>query len=107
MATLALLDVTFKPKDASIKRSVDRNLVIASSSPAIVFHSSTKESLQAPVTGSVIATQQYYRKLEKTIYSNKLGTNVRNYVRPGAEFRPLESYGAHVVLMSKYIYVSF
>ncbi|GJJ76478.1 hypothetical protein EMPS_08837 [Entomortierella parvispora] len=100
MATLALLDVTFKPKDASIKRSADRNLVVASSSPAIVFHSSTKESYQTPMTGSVIATQQYYKKLEKTIYSNKLGTNVRNYVRPGAEFRPLESYGAHVVLMN-------
>jgi hypothetical protein len=102
MATLSLLDVTFKPKEASFQRSVDRNLIVTSSSPAIVFHSATKEFLQSPVTGSVLATQQYYKKVEKTVYSNKLATNVRNYMRPGAEFRPLVTYGAHVVLMSKW-----
>ena len=105
MATLALLDVTFKPKDASIRRSVDRNLVISSTSPAIVFHSSTKELTQPPVTGTVLATQQYFQKLEKTVYNHKMATDVRSYIQPGAEFSPLESYGAHVVLMSKYIFL--
>jgi hypothetical protein len=42
MATIALLDMTFKPKDATITRSVDRDLVVSSASPAIVFHASTK-----------------------------------------------------------------
>ncbi|KAF9371491.1 hypothetical protein CPC16_003032, partial [Podila verticillata] len=100
MATLALLDVTFKPKKASIRRSLDCNLIVTSPSPAIVFHSSTKELLQIPLTGSMIATQQYFKKLEKTVYNSKLATNVRSYIRPGAEFRPLESYGAHVVLIN-------
>ncbi|KAG0049783.1 hypothetical protein BGZ83_005402 [Gryganskiella cystojenkinii] len=100
MATLALLDVSFKPKDASIRRSVDRNLIISSTSPAIVFHSSTKELTQTPITGAILATQQYFKKLEKTVYNNKLATNVRSYVQPGAEFIPLESYGVHVVLMN-------
>ena len=47
-------------------------------------------------------TQQYFSQLDRTEYDTKLMTNVRSYIQPGAEFRPLESYGAHVVLMSTY-----
>ncbi|KAF9139673.1 hypothetical protein BG015_001936 [Linnemannia schmuckeri] len=100
MATLALLDVTFRPKDASLTRSSDQNLVITSQAPAIVFHSSTKELLEAPVTGTVLVTQQYFEQCEKMIYDEVLMTQVRKYIQPGQEFRPLESYGAHVVLMN-------
>ncbi|KAF9083794.1 hypothetical protein BGX27_003995, partial [Mortierella sp. AM989] len=42
MATIALLDVAFQPKDALLTRSSTHNLMISSQSPAIVFHSSTK-----------------------------------------------------------------
>jgi hypothetical protein len=42
MATLALLDVTFRPTETSVRRTPDRNLAISSKSPAIIFHSSTK-----------------------------------------------------------------
>ncbi|KAG0091197.1 hypothetical protein BGZ92_001279 [Podila epicladia] len=100
MATLALVDVTFKPKDTSLSRSADQNLVITSHSPSIVFHSSTKELSEVPVTGTVLVTQQYYAQDEKTMYDEKLKAEVRRYIQPTAEFRPLESYGAHVVLMN-------
>ncbi|KAF9140561.1 hypothetical protein BGX30_006303 [Mortierella sp. GBA39] len=100
MATLALLDVSFRPKDASLTRSSDQNLVITSQAPAIVFHSSTKELLEAPVTGTVLVTQQYFEQCEKTTFDDVLMAQVRKYIQPGQEFRPLESYGAHVVLMN-------
>ncbi|KAG0277719.1 hypothetical protein BGZ95_005470 [Linnemannia exigua] len=100
MATLALLDVTFRPKETSVRRTQDRNLAISSKSPAIIFHSSTKETQEPPATGSVLVTQQYFSQLDRTEYDAKLMTNVRSYIQPGAEFRPLESYGAHVVLMN-------
>ncbi|KAF9927501.1 hypothetical protein FBU30_003218 [Linnemannia zychae] len=100
MATLALLDVTFKPKDTTIRRSQAGNLVITSKYPAIIFHSSTKETKEPLATGSVLVTQQYFSQLDRTGYDAKLMTNVRTYISPNAEFRPLESYGAHVVLMN-------
>ncbi|OAQ30988.1 hypothetical protein K457DRAFT_136616 [Linnemannia elongata AG-77] len=100
MATLALLDVTFRPKGASLTRSPDQNLIITSQAPAIVFHSSTKELLEAPVTGTVLVTQHYFEQCEKTTFDEVLMTQVRKYIQPGQEFRPLESYGAHVVLMN-------
>ncbi|KAG0275558.1 hypothetical protein BGZ95_008650 [Linnemannia exigua] len=100
MATLALLDLTFRPKDASLTRSSGQSLVITSQTPAIVFHSSTKELLEAPVTGTVLVTQQYFEQREKTIYDEALRAQVRKYIQPGQEFRPLKSYGAHVVLMN-------
>lgn len=103
MATLALLDVTFRPKDASLTRSSDQNLVITSQTPAIIFHSSIKELQTAPVTGTVLVTQQYFEQCEKMTYDEALMTQVRKYIQPDQEFRPLESYGAHVVLMSKFI----
>ncbi|KAG0334848.1 hypothetical protein BG004_000243 [Podila humilis] len=100
MATIALLDIEFKPKDASIKRSVEQNLVVSSPSPAIVFHSSTKELLETRITGSVLVMQQYFSQHEMYVYDETLATNVRSYIAADAEFRPLESYGAHVVLMN-------
>ncbi|KAG0001469.1 hypothetical protein BGZ65_003457 [Modicella reniformis] len=100
MATIALLDVVFKPNEMYIKRSADRNLVVSSLSPAIIFHSSTKELNGSPVTGSVLVTQQYFEKLDRTEYDSKLMTNVCKYIQNGMEFRPLTSYGAHVVLMN-------
>ncbi|KAI8597784.1 hypothetical protein EDD21DRAFT_384542 [Dissophora ornata] len=100
MATIALLDVTFRPRDVSATRSADHNLVVSSQSPAIVFHSSIKELTEPPVTGSVLVTEQYFEQTEKTMYDEVMMTNVRKYIQPGAEFRPLESYGAHVVLMN-------
>ncbi|KAG0308260.1 hypothetical protein BGZ97_000117 [Linnemannia gamsii] len=100
MATLALLDLTFRPKETSVRRTQDRNLAISSKSPAIIFHSSTKEMQEPPSTGSVLVTQQYFSQLDRTEYDAKLMTNVRAYIQPGAEFRPLESYGTHVVLMN-------
>ncbi|KAG0290735.1 hypothetical protein BGZ96_005807 [Linnemannia gamsii] len=100
MATLALLDVTFRPKDASLTRSSDQNLVITSQTPAIIFHSSIKELQTAPVTGTVLVTQQYFEQCEKMTYDEALMTQVRKYIQPDQEFRPLESYGAHVVLMN-------
>ncbi|KAF8923577.1 hypothetical protein BGZ58_002779 [Dissophora ornata] len=100
MATIALLDVTFKPKEALIRRSIDRGLVVSSVSPAIVFHSSTKEVKETLITGSVLATQQYFVGLDDTEYDPKLMTDIRKYIPPGAEFRPLVSYGVHVVLMN-------
>ncbi|KAG0092081.1 hypothetical protein BGZ92_010913 [Podila epicladia] len=100
MATIALLDVDFHPKDATIKRSIEQNLVVSSLSPAVVFHSSTKELLETPSTGSVLVMQQYFSSREKTVYDEALMSNVRSYIKPGAELRPLESYGAHVVLMN-------
>ncbi|KAF9547416.1 hypothetical protein EC957_008425 [Mortierella hygrophila] len=100
MATLALLDLTFKPKETHVRRTPDRNLAISSNSPAIIFHSSTKETKEPPATGSILVTQQYFSQLNRTEYDAKLMTNVRSYIQPGAEFRPLESYGAHVVLMN-------
>lgn len=103
MATIALLDVTFRPKNASVTRSPNQDLIVSSRSPAVVFHSSTKELTESPVTGSVLVTQQYFEQTEKHVYDETLRTNVRKYIQPGAEFKPLESYGAHVVLMSKNI----
>ncbi|KAF9215836.1 hypothetical protein BGZ59_000136 [Podila verticillata] len=100
MATIALLDVDFHPKDATIKRSIEQNLVVNSQSPAVVFHSSTKELQDSPVTGSVLVMQQYYSHQEETVYDETLTSNVRSYIKPGAELRPLETYGAHVVLMN-------
>ncbi|KAF9086949.1 hypothetical protein BGX29_001134 [Mortierella sp. GBA35] len=100
MATLALLDLTFRPKETSVRRTPDHNLAISSKSPAIIFHSSTKETQEPPATGSVLVTQQYFSQLDRNEYDAKLMTNVRAYIQPGAEFRPLESYGAHVVLMN-------
>ncbi|KAF9111333.1 hypothetical protein BGX27_005066 [Mortierella sp. AM989] len=92
MATIALLDVTFKPKDASIGRSSDQNLVISSSSPAI-------EVREVSVNGAVIVTQQYFERLEKTEYDPRQMADVRRYIQPDI-FIPLESYGAHVVVMN-------
>ncbi|KAK3845352.1 MAG: hypothetical protein J3R72DRAFT_41348 [Linnemannia gamsii] len=66
MATLALLDVTFRPKETSVRRTQDRNLAISSQSPAIIFHSSTKETQEPPATGSVLVTQQYFSQLDRT-----------------------------------------
>ncbi|OAQ32376.1 hypothetical protein K457DRAFT_135295 [Linnemannia elongata AG-77] len=100
MATLALLDLTFRPKETSVRRTPDRNLAISSNSTAIIFHSSIKETQEPPATGSILVTQQYFSQLDRTEYDAKLMTNVRSYIQPGAEFRPLESYGAHVVLMN-------
>ncbi|KAF9201343.1 hypothetical protein BGZ59_002768 [Podila verticillata] len=100
MATLALVDVAFKPKETSLSRSANQTLVITSHSPSIVFHSSTKELSEVPVTGTVLVTQQYYAQDEKTVYDEKLKAEVRRYIQPTAEFKPLESYGAHVVLMN-------
>ncbi|KAI1295221.1 hypothetical protein EDD11_007941 [Mortierella claussenii] len=100
MATIALLDMAFRPKDALLTRSVDHNLVITSQSPAIAFHSSIKELTDNPVTGSVLVTQQYFQQTEKTRFDEKLMTNVRQYIQSGAEFRPLESYGTHVIIMN-------
>ncbi|KAG0054186.1 hypothetical protein BGZ83_011796 [Gryganskiella cystojenkinii] len=100
MATLALLDVTFKPQDASMTRAADQSLIISSRSPAMVFHSSIKELSSVPLKGSVLVTQQYYSQDEKTEFDETLMTSVRRYIAPGSEFRPLESYGAHVVLMN-------
>lgn len=42
MATLALLDVTFKPQEATLTRAADHSLVVSSRSPAVVYHSSIK-----------------------------------------------------------------
>ncbi|KAG0252299.1 hypothetical protein BG011_007080 [Mortierella polycephala] len=100
MATIALLDVTFQPKAASLTRSATQNLVVSSQSPAIVFHSSTKELSEPSMTGSVLVTQQYFEQLEKTMYDEVTNTDVRRYINPTSEFRPIESYGAHVVLMN-------
>ncbi|KAF8943570.1 hypothetical protein BGZ47_005285 [Haplosporangium gracile] len=100
MAILTLLDLTFKPKETFVRRTPDRNLAISSKSSAIIFHSSIKETQEPPVTGSILVTQQYFSQLDRTEYDTKLMTNVRSYIQPGAEFRPLESYGAHVVLMN-------
>ncbi|KAF9986003.1 hypothetical protein BGZ75_002301 [Mortierella antarctica] len=100
MATIALMDVQFAPREASVKRTVDSNLVVTSGSPAIVFHSSTKELQRAPMTGAVLATQRYFELLDKTEMDPKLMTNVRKYIRPGAVLRPMISYGAHIVLMN-------
>ncbi|KAF9363998.1 hypothetical protein BGX34_002803 [Mortierella sp. NVP85] len=100
MATIALLDVTFKPKEPSLLRSPSQGLVVSSRSPAIVFHSSTKELTETPMTGSVLVTQQYFEQTEKEVYDETLRASVRKYIQPGTEFRPLESYGAHVVLMN-------
>ncbi|KAF9436213.1 hypothetical protein BGZ76_004566 [Entomortierella beljakovae] len=100
MATIALLDVSFRPKDALLSRSDTHNLVISSQSPAIIFHSSTKELTETPVTGSVLVTQQYFEQTEKTRYDESLRSNVRNYIPPGTELKPIESYGAHVVIMN-------
>lgn len=52
------------------------------------------------MTGTVLVTQQYYAQDEKTMYDEKLKAEVRRYIQPTAEFKPLESYGAHVVLMN-------
>jgi hypothetical protein len=49
MATLALLDLTFRPKETSVRRTQDRNLAISSKSPAIIFHSSTKVQSTNPL----------------------------------------------------------
>ncbi|KAG0364889.1 hypothetical protein BGZ54_007046, partial [Gamsiella multidivaricata] len=100
MATIALLGVTFKPKEAIVKRSVDHSLTVSSLSPAIVFHSSTKELSETLITGSVLITQQYFGILDQKEYDSKLMTNVRKYIQPSTEMRPLISYGAHVVLMN-------
>ncbi|KAF9174046.1 hypothetical protein BGX21_000836 [Mortierella sp. AD011] len=100
MATIALVDVTFQPKDASLARTTNNNLVISSQSSAIIFHSSTKELTEVPVTGSVLVTQQYFEQTEKTRYDEVMRSQVRQYIQPGTELRPLESYGAHVVLMN-------
>ncbi|KAG0253959.1 hypothetical protein BG011_006043 [Mortierella polycephala] len=100
MATIALMDVAFKPKNVSISRSMDRNLVVSSLSSAVVFHSSIKELQEPPVTGTVLVTQRYFSALDEYEFDAKHGTDVRKYIRPGAEFSPLESYGAHVVLMN-------
>ncbi|KAF9984495.1 hypothetical protein BGZ65_000276, partial [Modicella reniformis] len=100
MGTIALLDVVFRPKEASLTRSPDQGLIVSSRSPALVFHSSTKELNETPMTGSVLVTQQYFEQTEKHVYDEVLRTNVRKYLQSGAEFRPLESYGAHVVLMN-------
>ncbi|KAF9930409.1 hypothetical protein FBU30_000540 [Linnemannia zychae] len=100
MATLALLDVTFRPKDASVARSADQNLVVTSQTPAIVFHSSTKAVYEPHVAGAVLVTQQYFDQCEKTAYDEVLMTQVRRYIPPDQEFRPLVSYGAHVVIMN-------
>ncbi|KAF9566459.1 hypothetical protein EC968_003732 [Mortierella alpina] len=100
MATIALMDLQFAPRDASVKRTVDSNLVVSSGSPAIVFHSSTKELQRAPVTGAVLATQRYFELLDKMEMDPKLMTNVRKYLPPGAILRPMISYGAHIVLMN-------
>ncbi|KAF8982297.1 hypothetical protein BGZ46_001523 [Entomortierella lignicola] len=99
MATIALLDVTFQPKDALLTRTVTHNLVISSQSPAIIFHSSTKELTEVPVAGSVLVTQQYFEQTEKTRYDEVMRSQVRHYIQPETELKPLESYGAHVVLM--------
>ncbi|KAF9361888.1 hypothetical protein BGX26_010291 [Mortierella sp. AD094] len=100
MATIALVDVTFQPKDALLARTANHNLVISSQSPAIIFHSSTKELAEVPVTGSVLVTQQYFEQTEKTRYDEVMRSQVRHYIQPGTELKPLESYGAHVVLMN-------
>lgn len=100
MATIALLDVAFKPNELYIKRSVDHSLVVSSPSPAIIYHSSTKELNEIPVTGSVLVTQNYFEKLDETEYDPKLMTDVRKYIQPNVDFRPLVSYGVHVVLMN-------
>ncbi|KAG9065566.1 hypothetical protein KI688_001854 [Linnemannia hyalina] len=100
MATLALLDLTFKPKETHVRRTPDSNLAISSNSPAIIFHSSTKETKEPPATGSILVTQQYFSQLDREEYDAKLKAYVRSYIQPGAELRPLESYGAHVVLMN-------
>ncbi|KAG0300551.1 hypothetical protein BGZ98_009091 [Dissophora globulifera] len=100
MATIALLDVTFRPTDVSLGRAADQNLVISSQSPAIVFHSSTKELTESLVAGSVLVTEQYFEQTDKIVYNETMMTNVRQYIQSGAEFRPLDSYGAHVVLMN-------
>ncbi|KAF9965228.1 hypothetical protein BGZ70_005201 [Mortierella alpina] len=80
MATIALMDVYFAPRDASVKRTVDSNLVVTSESPAIVFHSSTKELQKAPITGAILATQRYFELLDDTEMDPKLMTNVRKYI---------------------------
>ncbi|KAF9899270.1 hypothetical protein BX616_003128, partial [Lobosporangium transversale] len=100
MGTIALLDVAFRPKNTLLTRSASHNLVISSESPAIIFHSSTKELVEPPVTGSVLVTQQYFEQTEKATYDEVMRDYVRRYIQPGTEFRPLESYGAHVVLMN-------
>ncbi|KAG0370933.1 hypothetical protein BC939DRAFT_527666 [Gamsiella multidivaricata] len=100
MATIALLGLTFRPKDASLTRSAGQNLVVSSESPAIVFHSSIKELTEAPVMGSVLVIEQYFAQKEKLVYDKTTSNNVRQYLQPGVEFRPLETYGAHVVLMN-------
>ncbi|KAF9581605.1 hypothetical protein BGW38_001324, partial [Lunasporangiospora selenospora] len=100
MATLALMDVEFTPKDVLVTRSADRNLVVSSRSPAVVFHSSTKVVEDVLVDGSVIVTQQYFLVLERDEYDPKLGLTVRRYLKPGTKLRPLESYGVHTVVMN-------
>ncbi|KAF9179501.1 hypothetical protein BGZ51_006867 [Haplosporangium sp. Z 767] len=100
MATIALLDVTFQPKAVSLTRSATQSLVVSSQSPAIVFHSSTKELPEPSMAGSVLVTQQYFEQLEKTMYDETINTDVRKYINPISEFRPMESYGVHVVLMN-------
>ncbi|GJJ69412.1 hypothetical protein EMPS_01758 [Entomortierella parvispora] len=100
LATLALLDVTFKPQETSMSRSADQALIISSRSPAVIFHSSIKELASVPLSGSVLVTQQYYSADERTEYDEKLMATVRRYISAKSEFRPLESYGAHVVVMN-------
>ncbi|KAF9986039.1 hypothetical protein BGZ75_002268 [Mortierella antarctica] len=100
MATIALLDVAFRPKEAVLNRASDQSLVVSTLSPAVVFHSSTKELAEAPAAGSVLVTQQYFDQTDKEEYDEVRMTHIRKYIQPGAEFRPLESYGAHVVLMN-------
>ncbi|KAF9427668.1 hypothetical protein BGZ94_004440 [Podila epigama] len=100
MATLALVDVAFKAKEPTVARTAEQNLEISSQSPSIVFHSSTKELSSVVAKGTVLVTQQYYAQDEKHVFDEKLKVSVRRYIQPTAEFRPLESYGAHVVLMN-------
>ncbi|KAF9960854.1 hypothetical protein BGZ72_005690 [Mortierella alpina] len=100
MATIALLDVIFRPKEATLNRASDHSLVVSTLSPAVVFHSSTKELAETPAAGSVLVTQQYFDQTEKEEYDEVRMINIRKYIQPGADFRPLKSYGAHVVLMN-------
>ncbi|KAG0313487.1 hypothetical protein BGZ99_008849 [Dissophora globulifera] len=60
----------------------------------------TQEINEPPVVGSVIVTQKYYEQRSKYEYNTKLMTNVRKYLWPGTELRPLVTYGAHIVLIN-------
>ena len=53
------------------------------------------------MTGAVLVTQRYFEQTEKTMYDDVLQAYVRKYIQPDQEFKPVESYGVHVVLMSK------